>query len=258
MALLISVMSFAQMDTLRLSSSFTTHVIFPSDLSYVDLSDTQLLAAMIVEQNKNVLAIKAKSPFKGATSVTAIESDRKIHTYIVVYEANPRELVIDYSNQIQAPVKPMQKAPSAKQSDAKKSIEEVYSMKQGIYHLHSELNDIEVSCDNILSYGDVTYISLSLKNGSSTDYQIAGATFCIEPKKKAERTAMQPKAVFARNRYGSLSASAGQSGHEVYSFDKMTLAKGQILRVYFYESDDQRNLILDLDYKDINDVQKLK
>lgn len=252
--------SYAQRDTLWLSSSFTTHVIFPSDLSYVDLSDTYLLAAMIVDQSKNVLAIKACQPFMGATSVTAIESNREIHTFIVVFDPSPKNLVVDFSKKLgEQPPQPSSNSPKPSQNHfIPLSIEEIYGMKQGLYHITHCENDIRVSCENIISYGDVLYMTLSLENKSSTDYRIEGATFCIEPKKKAERTALQPKSVFARNRYGNLSAAPGTVSREVYSFDKMTLSKGQILRVYFYESDDQRNLVLDIDQRDINSAQKGK
>lgn len=262
-AILVSLASFAQADTLRLSSSFTTHVIFPTDLAYVDLSDTYLVAAMIVEQSKNVLALKACQPFSGATSVTAIESNRQIHPFIVVYDPAPKDLVVDFSRSTQgASAEPAATTPVSVPVQPKQkpqhSMEEIYDMPQGVFHITRKENEIGVVCENIVSYGDVLYMVLSLENKSSTDYRIEGATFCIEPKKKAERTALQPKPVFARNRYGNLSAAPGQKSREVYSFDKMTLQKGQVLRIYFYESDDQRNIILDIDWKDLNNAQKGK
>lgn len=255
-ALMVCLASYAQTDTLYLSSSFTTHVRFPTDLAYVDLSDTRLVAAMIVEQCKNVLALKACQPFKGATSVTAIESNRKIHPFIVVYDANPRQLVVDYSDSGD----PISESPKAggQNTSSRQSMQDIYSMKQGLYHIVKKQNDITVSCDNIVSYGDVLYLSLSLDNESSTDYRIEGATFCIEPRKRLERTALQPRSVFARNRYGNLSAGPGNRSREVYSFDKMTLSKGQVLRIYFYENDDQRNIVLDIDWRDLNAAQKGK
>lgn len=257
----LSLSGHTQRDTLWLSTAFTTHVIFPSDLSYVDLSDTYLLAAMIVDQSKNVLAIKACQPFEGATSVTAIESNREIHTFIVVFDPSPKDLVVDFSKKGNSRQEPGPYAPQTRQPEPSMpswSIEGIYGMKQGLYHITRSENDIRVSCENIISYGDVLYMTLTLENASSTDYRIEGATFCIEPRRKAERTALQPKPVFARNRYGNLSAAPGTKSREVYSFDKMTLSKGQLLRIYFYESDNQRNLILDIDRKDINGAQKGK
>ena len=250
----------SQIDTLRLSSSFTTHIIFESDLSYVDLSDTHLVAAMIVEQSKNVLALKACKQFTSATSVTVIESNRQIHPFIVVYDPNPTELVVDFAKK-HSPVRSVpgpsvNATPKATQNQP--SIETIYSARQCLYHITNKQNDIRVSCENIVSFGDVLYLTLTLENESSTDYRIEGATFCIEQGKNMERAALQPRSVFSRNRYGNLSAAPGTKSREVYAFDKMTLGKKQVLRIYFYESDDQRNLILDIDQRDINSAQKGK
>ncbi len=38
----------------------------------------------------------------------------------------------------------------------------------------------------------------------------------------------------------------------VYSFDKVTLAKGQVFRIYFYEDGGPRNFVLSFGAKDLN------
>jgi len=63
---------------------------------------------------------------------------------------------------------------------------------------------------------------------------------------------MFEKTLLPRSRYGSLSAGAGEIARIAYSFDKMTLSKDQVLKVYFYESSGQRNLYLTIDTEDIN------
>ena len=47
----------AQTDTLRVSTSFTTHVIFGTELTYADLSNKTIVAAKIIEQYRNMLAL---------------------------------------------------------------------------------------------------------------------------------------------------------------------------------------------------------
>ena len=49
-----------QADTLRVSDIFTTHIIFNTDLIYADLSNSQACAAKILEQSKNMMALKAR------------------------------------------------------------------------------------------------------------------------------------------------------------------------------------------------------
>ena len=58
-------------DTLRVSDLFTTHIIFNTDLIYADLSNSQACIGKILEQSKNMMALKARSPFATPLSVCA-------------------------------------------------------------------------------------------------------------------------------------------------------------------------------------------
>ena len=84
-----------EVDTLHLSTLYTTHVVFRSDLVYADLSNTRLVAAKIVDQNRTMLALKAREPFEVPSSVSALESDGTIHTFVVAYREHPDRLVVD-------------------------------------------------------------------------------------------------------------------------------------------------------------------
>ena len=82
-------------DTLRVSDIFTTHIVFNTDLIYADLSNSQACVGKILEQSRNMIALKARSPFATPLSVSALESNGTMHTFIVLFEENPRELVYD-------------------------------------------------------------------------------------------------------------------------------------------------------------------
>ncbi len=83
---LVPVLAQAKIDTLKISSLYTTHIIFSTDLTYADLSNNRVVAGKIIEQNKNMLALKAREPFTGSCSVSALESNGTMHTFIVVYK----------------------------------------------------------------------------------------------------------------------------------------------------------------------------
>jgi len=259
--LLLALQGHAQTDTLYLSSSYTTHIIFSTDLTYADLSNNKLIAARIVEQNKNMLAVKARSPFTELTSLSALESNGNMHTWIVCYDSSPKELIVDTRVSRQRP----EELPVSKGRDRGVSknghadapvLSDIINTRQGLYHLGTSQYDISVLCENIFAYSDITYIILSLKNSSGVSYDISDATFVVESKKKDKRTVMFEKTLFPRSRYGSLSAGAGEIARIAYSFDKMTLSKDQILKVYLYESSGQRNLCLTIDTDDINKAAK--
>jgi hypothetical protein len=273
----------AKVDTLRISSAYTTHVIFSTDLTYADLSNSRFVIAKIIEQNKNMLALKAKEAFTESCSVSALESNGTMHTFIVVYDPAPKDLVIDMRKsqtpqgaagyvsstaQLIADVKAIreshqmpgqgQGAPSGRgnvstwKTGTAPLLQDVIKEKQHLFHIGCEEYDIQVLCEDISSYSDITYMTISLKNSSGISYDIADATFVIESKRHGKRTVRYDKTVFPRSRYGKLSAGPGEYTRIAYSFEKMTLSKDQVLRIYLYESGGQRNLVMTVDTRDIN------
>lgn len=258
---LISLEAFAQTDTLFLSASYTTHIIFSTDLTYADLSNNKVIAARIVEQNKNMLAVKARTPFQELTSLSALESNGSMHTWIVKYSPSPSDLIID----TRTGRRPVGNSPAKGNKDRGVSrnghsdapvLSDIINSRQGLFHLGESQYDISVLCENIFAYSDITYIVLSLKNSSGVSYDIADATFVVESKKTGKRSVMFEKTLFPRSRFGSLSAGAGEVARIAYSFDKMTLSKDQVLKIYFYETSGQRNLSLSVDTNDINKASR--
>ena len=82
-------------DTIYVSSMYTTHIHFPTDLVYADLSNKTDLDAMVVEKSKDVIAVKAKYPFGNTCNITAIESNGKLKSYIIKYREHADVLIID-------------------------------------------------------------------------------------------------------------------------------------------------------------------
>lgn len=251
-ALLLCLQAAAQTDTLRISAAYTTHIIFSTDLTYADLSNSSVVAAKIVEQNKNMLALKARNAFKEPTSVSALESNGVMHTWIVEYDPSPASLIID----TRAADATSKGGVSRTGHGDAPVLSDVIGYRQGLFHLGETRYDISVLCENIYAYSDITYIVLSLKNDSGVSYSIGDATFVVESKKKSRRTVIFDKTLFPRSRYGSLSAAPGETARIAYSFDKMTLSDDQVLNIYFYETDGQRNLKLTVDTRDINRATK--
>ena len=250
-------------DTLRVSDLYTSHVIFNTDLIYADLSNSQVTAAKIIEQSKNMMALKARAPFKQPMSVSALESNGHMHTFIVIFEQHPSSLDYDLraNDSILDSAEPSGKgrregggaseAGLFRKGDAP-LLKDVTRAPQQLWHLFSRQYDIEVGCINIMSYSDITYMVFSLKNRSGVSYECADATFVIESRKRAKKSVVYDKNLFPKSRYGTISCAPGESTRIGYCLDKISLAKGQVMRVYFYEQGGQRELVLTIDSDDIN------
>ena len=256
--LLCSIGAFAQTDTLWISTSFTTHIIFATDVTYADLSNNKIVAAKIVEQNRNILAVKARCPFEESTSISALEANGTMHTYIVRYDESPKTLIINHRTPTRndSHSGEMRKnVTSNRQSDAP-TLSEMSSGKQRIFHIGAKAYDITALCENIVSYSDITYITLSITNKSGVSYDIKDATFVLESKKRGKRSVVIEKTIFPEGRHGSLNCQVGDKAKMAYSFKKITLSNDQVLKIYLYEHGGQRILEMTINPKDINNARK--
>lgn len=91
----VSLWAQQNMRTIEISTTFTTHVLFTSDLTYVDISSPDNIAAKVVDASKNMLAIKARQEFAFTTTISALEANGTMHTFYVRYNSTPANLVID-------------------------------------------------------------------------------------------------------------------------------------------------------------------
>ncbi|MBO5017156.1 MAG: DUF4138 domain-containing protein [Bacteroidaceae bacterium] len=257
--LLCSFGAFAQTDTLWISSSYTTHIIFATDVTYADLSNNRIVAAKIVEQNRNILAVKARCPFEESTSISALEANGTMHTYIVRYDEDPKTLIINHRtpSENKAEGTELRKnVTSNRQSDAP-TLSQMSSSLQALYHIGAREYGITALCENIVSYSDITYLTLSITNKSGVSYDIKDATFVLESKKRSKRSVIIEKTIFPEGRHGSLNCPVGKKAKMAYSFKKITLSKDQVLKVYLYEHGGQRNLEMTIDTNDINKARGL-
>lgn len=247
-------------DTLRVSDLFTTHVIFSTDLIYADLSNSTACAAKILEQSKNMMALKARSPFLAPLSVSALESNGAMHTYIVVFNQAPEALVYDMRRE-DRPAAP-DAVPGGKGAGKRTAglyrrgdaplLQDVVAAPQALWHICARQYDLEVTCTNILSYSDMTYVVFRLRNRSGVSYECPDATFVVESRKSSKRGVVYDRNIFPKSRCGTVSCAPKGETRIGYSLDKVSLAKDQVLRVYFYEEGGQRELLLTIAAKDIN------
>lgn len=108
-AFLLAIAARAQSSNLPLieiGELSTTHVLFTTDLTYVDISRQDVIVAKVVDASKNMLALKAKGEFGFVTTISALEANGTMHTFRVKYNPFPDNLVFDtrvaYQEQVQS------------------------------------------------------------------------------------------------------------------------------------------------------------
>lgn len=270
----------AQKDTLKVSTLFTSHIIFSSDVTYADRSNSESIRSKIVEQNRNMIAVRAARPFTEPCSVSALESNGRMWTFIVTYEENPDNLIVDTrlpgfgrkdaGVTAAAPREEQAERRAGKRRSLREEesastwkpgsaplLSEVHQMKRSLYHIETREYGVSVSCDNLFAYSDITYLTLSVRNDSGISYSVSNATFVIEARRKGRREVSGDETIIPTSRHGALAAGPGAASTIVYSFEKLTLSKNQVLKVYLYEDTGQRNLVLSIAPNDINRARTL-
>ena len=254
-------------ETIYISSLYTSHMIYNSDLVYAHLSDNNDVTAMILKQSNNILAIKAKADFQRRTSsVTVLESSGFIHTYVIRYDEHPDALVMNFQTSDGAPStvassssagdQPARQAQvvSRLRKDDAPLLKEVITYPQHLFHVATRKNKITVVCENIFSYSDITYITLRIENRSGVSFEADRTSFVIGSRPQRKNIIIEETNLIPKSSLGTLTVAPGASEKCVFSFDKITLAKDQVLRVCVYELNGRRDYFLSLSAKDVNEA----
>lgn len=252
--------AFGQKDTLFISMTQVVHLRFASELKYVNLGSRDIVAK-IVDGSKDFVAVKAREAFSYCTSMSCLETNGTMHTFLVAYAEEPERLEVDTREILRHAQNDRREAWDGRWEALNISEDEelnrMAAMQRELYHLGARGYDIEIMCENVFVKDDVLYLAFSLRNGSAVSYELSAPRFAVESLRRSRRGLQFEKAVFPRNSSGLLPVGPGEVGRMVFAFDKVSLVKGQALRVYFYEKGGARNLVVTLGMEDVNRARRI-
>ena len=272
----------ARSDTLYISVSQTVHLRFASELKYVNLGSKEILAK-IVDGSKDFVAVRARAPFDFCTSLSCLESNGQMHTFLVAYREHPERLEVDTRTSAQMGTSPALQygsapipgvgtggyhpkdssfflssySPAEGLPSATFTLEGLARRPQELYHIGVRDYGISLLCENIYVKDDILILVLSLENTSAVSYEIAPPRFAVESRKRTRRGLQYEKAIVPRLAYGLGTVPPGNEGRMSFAFDKLALIRGQVLRIYFYEKRGVRNMVLTLSEKELMKAKAL-
>lgn len=88
-------------------------------------------------------------------------------------------------------------------------------------------------------------------------YALSDPRFSVESKRRTKRGLQYEKAIFPKQAYGLGVIQPGATGKMIFTFDKVSLTRGQVFRIYFYEKGGARNYVITLGPVDINRAKRL-
>ncbi len=275
---------FAELQTIEIGQLSTTHVVFASDLAYVDISKQDVIAAKVVDASKNMLAIKARAEFNYITTISALEVNGTMHTFKVKYNPYPSALLVDtrkgdaaaVTGTVNTQIRPDgasagegQGAASGAASVATgmnvagnetsnfgradaPTLEEIMRMPQELFHIGDRCYGLEAYVTNVYVYSDLLYVTVEVRNNSDIGYEAGEAQFTIENTRRKKQNLTTDKSLWAKSAYGTLSCAPRGTTTAGYTIPKFTLLENECMCIYIYEKKGTRNILLKLTDKDVN------
>lgn len=231
----------------------TLHILFPSEVVYVDLGSSDLIADK-ADGAQNVVRIKAaKQDFTEETNFSVITADGCFYSFTAVYSENPSQLNIEMEDWLH-------KDPYSDFANRQMYIrldelsgETPLTVNRIMYTiLRRNVRDIksvgskrfgiEVLLRGVYVHGDLFYLHVSMRNRSKVAFDIDYIRFKICDKKTARRTAVQETFVNPVRVFDEIMrVDAEAMIRNVFVFRKFTIPDDKVLVMEVYERNGGRH-----------------
>lgn len=255
------------------SYDMTTHIVFPNEISYVDLGSPDIISEK-AEKVGNVLKVKANKKNFAGTNMTVITSDGKYFAFMVYYADIPNALNIklssnDFSSVSRKVFLGTYDSTSSfalfdevkmNEGEMNKYAYEIVKKKRHLNHLGQEKYDMKVNIKNIYVKDNVLFFSFYFKNSSEVNYDIDFVKFYIRDAEIAKRTAQQELEVtplYSFDPDNANSITGKSKNNKVYCFQRFTIPDKKIFTVEIFEKNGGRKFSFDISNKDIIEAIKL-
>ena len=231
----------------------TLHILFPSEVVYVDLGSLDLIADK-ADGAQNVVRIKAaKQDFTEETNYSVITADGCFYSFTAVYSENPSQLNIEMEDWLH-------KDPYSDFANRQMYIrldelsgETPLTVNRIMYTiLRRNVRDIksvgskrfgiEVLLRGVYVHGDLFYLHVSMRNRSKVAFDIDYIRFKICDRKTARRTAVQETFVNPVRVFDEIMrVDAEAMIRNVFVFRKFTIPDDKVLVMEVYERNGGRH-----------------
>ena len=241
----------------------TVHVIFPSEVRYVDLGSPDLIAGK-ADGAENVIRVKATvRNFPNETNMSVITEDGSFYTFNVKYAAEPLLLNVEMCDFIHDGEK-VNRPNNAQEIYLKelgsespmlvrlimKSIHK--QNKREVKHIGCKRFGIQYLLKGIYTHNGLLYFHTEIKNQSNVPFDVDYVTWKIVDKKVAKRTAVQEQIILplrAQN-YATL-VPGKKSERTVFTMAKFTIPDDKCLVVELNEKNGGRHQSFVIENEDL-------
>ena len=243
--------------------SKTVHVLFPSEVRYVDLGSTDIIAGK-ADGVENVVRVKAAvRDFPGETNFSAITGDGSFYSFLVSYEEEPEALNINMDRWI-APegsgCGSAVRVTELGEEDPSVIASLMYTVhrldRRDVKHIGCRQFGMQALLKGIYVHKDLIFFHVSLTNNSNVPFDVDFVRFKIVDKKIAKRTAQQETYIEPVRTLNALTRIEGKStGRIVYAFPKIIIPDDKLLEVEIYEKGGGRHQRFYIENSDLVDAR---
>lgn len=225
----------------------TVHILFPSEVRYVDLGSTNLIAGKVTGA-ENVVRVKAAvRVFEGETNFSVITADGCFYSFNVIYADEPSRLSIEMEDWLR-------KNPESRFANDRMFVQlkelggetpvlvnqimyNIYKKNiRDIKHIGSKQLGMQALLKGIYVHNNLLYFHTSLRNYTNLSFDIDYIRFVVKDKKVAKRTAMQESVIEPVRAYNNLVTVDGKATvRNVFVLPKVTIPDDKVLEVEIYE-----------------------
>lgn len=231
----------------------TVHIIFPAEISYVDLGSNNILAGKATG-SENVIRVKAAvRSFETETNMSVITADGSFYTFNVKYVDEPQKLNIemrDFLHDGEAVNRPNNALEIYMKELANESPKLVYLINRSIYknnkrhvkHIGSKRFGIQYLLKGIYTHNGLLYLHTHIRNESNVPFDIDFIRMKVVDKKVAKRTAVQESVIYPIRAYNHIMNVGGnKTERTVFVIDKITIPDGKQMVIELFEKNGGRH-----------------
>jgi conjugative transposon TraN protein len=241
----------------------TTHIIFPSSISYVDLGSSNIIAGK-AGSSENILRVKASvRGFETETNLAVVTDEGSYYTFNVKYADEPEKLNIemrDFMHDGSTVNRPNNSLDIYLKELGSESPRVVYLINRAIYkdnkrpvkHIGGKRFGIQYTLKGIYSHNNLLYLHTQIKNSTNVPFDIDFVRMKIVDRKQAKRTAMQETVIHPIRAYNFITTvGANRTERTVFALDKITIPADKLLIVEVFEKNGGRNQSFTIESADL-------
>lgn len=248
----------------------TTHLIFPSGISYIDLGSSNIIAGK-ADGAENVVRVKAAvRAFKKETNFSVITDEGSFYSFIVNYSENPDKLNMEIADSRHKAERGNKTAKlmdiylSGLGGESPKSVQQVMkniykANRKNIGEIKSSKFGIRFRLLGIYSYNGLLFLHTEIKNNSNIPFNIDFISFKIVDRKVLKRTAVQETVIKPVRAYNEVASIQEKDVEKtVLAFENFTIPDKKQLIVELFEKNGGRHQEFIVKGRDLSKARLIK